>query len=146
MPSETNRAIVERFYEELINRENHAVIDELVVPAITIHDPLTGKMTGALALRQLIALFDMAFPGHRVTIHRILVDGEYVTVVHTHHVTHGGEFMGLPPTGRSFDVAGLELLRVVDGQIVEFWRHDDDAGMLRALGLLPAMDAAPDVT
>lgn len=46
--------------------------------------------------------------------------------------------MGRPPTGQSVVVNGLELFRVVDGRIVEFWRKDDDVSLLMQLGFLPA--------
>jgi predicted ester cyclase len=61
----------------------------------------------------------------------------HVVILHTHYATHTREFMGIPTTGISVVVNGLEQYRIVNGKIVEFWRHDDDAGLLRQLGAIP---------
>jgi C-1 hydroxylase len=47
---------------------------------------------------------------------------------------HRGEFAGIPATGKLVIIDGLELLRISDGQIAEFWHMDDFAGMLQQIG------------
>lgn len=138
MSTDQNIAVVRRIYEDVINRENKAALDDVIAPGIVVHDPFSGRTEGAEAFKGLLAFFDAAFPGHRVTVHRYIADGDSVAVLHTHYATHRGDFMGLPPTGRELVVDGIELFRLSEGRIAEFWRHDDDAGMLRQLGLLPA--------
>jgi predicted ester cyclase len=142
MSTETNKTIVERVYEELINRENKAVIDEVFDPDVIIHDPFMGTVRGLDAFRQLLGMFDAAFPGHRVTIEAIIAEGDLVAVLHTHQATHTGVFMGLPGTGRTAVVNGVELNRLENGKIVEFWRKDDDVSLLMQLGILPAPTTA----
>ncbi len=139
--SSANKAVVTRLYDEVINQENMAVIDDIFAPDVTIHDPFMGTAQGMEAFQQLLGLFNAAFPGHRVTVHSIIAEGDMVAVLHTHYGVHGGEFMGLPPTGKHVKVGGVEWIRLTDGRIAEFWRHDDDAGILQQLGLMPA--AAP---
>lgn len=136
--AETNRALVRRVYDEVINQEKASVIGEVFAADAVIHDPLTGTSQGAAAFAQLLGMFDAAFPHHRVTVDQVIADGGYVGVLHTHIATHTGSFMGRPPTGKSVVVNGLELFRVVDGRIVEFWRKDDDVSLLMQLGFLPA--------
>ncbi len=140
--AERNAELVRYVFEELINRENSAVIDEVYGENLIVHDPFSGVTHGREALKQLLAVFDTAFPHHRVEIHHIAADDEYVSILHTHVATHTGPIMGMPPTGRSIRVEGIEMMRVVDGKIVEFWRHDDDAGMMMQLGMIPAPAAA----
>jgi predicted ester cyclase len=69
-------------------------------------------------------------------------EGGYVYVLHTHLATHTGPFMHLAPTGRRVVVGGVEIFRLRDGKIVEFWRKDDDASLLMQLGILPAPASA----
>jgi steroid delta-isomerase-like uncharacterized protein len=142
MSTEQNKQVVSRTYEEVINQENHAVIDEIFAPDVVVHDPITGESHGAAAFKQLLGMFDAAFPHHRVSIENMTAEGDLVYVLHTHTATHGGPFMGLPPTGRQIVVNGIELFRMRDGKIVEFWRKDDDASMLMQLGILPAPQPA----
>ena len=86
----------------------------------------------------MLAVFDIAFPGHRVTVENMTAEGDYVYVLHTHTAVHNGPFMHLAPTGRRITVNGVEIFRLHDGKIVEFWRKDDDASLLMQLGILPA--------
>ena len=142
MSTSQNKALVSRLYDEVINQENHAVIDEIYAANVTVHDPFMGTVSGVEAFKQLLGMFDAAFPHHRVQVHQLIAEGEYVSVIHTHTATHNGPFMGMPATGKTAVVSGVEVLRVVDGRIVEFGRHDDDAGLLMQLGILPAPQAA----
>lgn len=139
--SSANKAVVARLYDEMINQENMAVIDDIFAPDVVIHDPIMGTVQGVGAFKQLIGLFNAAFPGHRVTVHHIIAEGDTVAVLHTHYGVHGGDFMGLPPTGKHISVNGVEWMRMADGRIADFYRHDDDAGILQQLGLVPS--AAP---
>jgi predicted ester cyclase len=51
--------------------------------------------------------------------------------------THNGPFMGIPATGKPVTVAGIDVFRIANGQIVELWQHLDHLGMLQQLGVIP---------
>ncbi len=142
MSIEQNKVVVRRFYDEVLNQENKAVIDQIFDTGVTLHDPFTGITHGPDSFRQILSIFDIAFPGHRVTVQQVMAEGEWVTVLHTHHATHTGPFMGLPGTGKPVVVEGLELFRLANGRITEFWRKDDNVSLLIQLGLLPAPQMA----
>lgn len=142
MSTEQNKAVVRRIYDELLNQEKKSVIDEIYAQDLITHDPFMGTTTGIDAFRHLLGMFDAAFPGHRVEVHAISAEGDYVTVLHTHKAKHTGPFMNLEPTGREVSVNGIELFRMQDGKIAEFWRHDDDAGLLMQLGAIPMPQTA----
>jgi steroid delta-isomerase-like uncharacterized protein len=137
MSLEENKAVVRRVYDELINQERKGVIDETFAANVIIHDSFMGMVNGRAAFAQLLGMFDGAFPGHRVEVHAVIAEGDWVSVVHTHTARHTGPFMEMPPTGREVVVPGVEVFRLENGRIVEFWRHDDDVGLLRQLGALP---------
>jgi steroid delta-isomerase-like uncharacterized protein len=139
--TERNKQLVLRLYDEVLNQENKAAIDEIFAADVVLHDPFGGQMTGVDSFKGLLAMFDAAFPHHRATVQAVLADGDYVSVLHTHSGAHGGEFMGLPATGREVCISGVEVMRMQADRIVEFWRHDDDAGLLMQLGILPAPGA-----
>lgn len=142
MSIEQNKNIVSRVFNELINQEDKSVIDQIFAADVVVHDPFMGTAHGVDAFRQLLGMFDAAFPGHRVTVEGMVGEGDFVSVLHTHTATHGGDFMGVPPTGRTGVVNGLELFRLENGRIVEFWRKDDDVSLLMQLGILPPPGAA----
>jgi steroid delta-isomerase-like uncharacterized protein len=136
MSATENKKIVSRLYTEVINQEQSAVIDEIFAPDVVVHDPLSGTSQGIDALKGMMAFFNAAFPGHRATVEALLADGEQVAALHTHTAPNTGSFMGMPPTGKTVVVGGVELFRLRDGKIVEFWRKDDDLGMLMQLGVV----------
>jgi steroid delta-isomerase-like uncharacterized protein len=137
MAIETNKAVVRQLFEQVLNNHDLELADTLIDPQIVMHDPMMGVATGVSSFKQLVALFLTAFPQQHTTVDHLVAEGEYVVALHTHRATHTGPFMGIPPTGKDIIVEGLELFRLADGKIVEFWRHDDDAGLLQQLGAIP---------
>lgn len=51
--------------------------------------------------------------------------------------THVGEFFGIPPTGKSFQFAGVDIHRLQEGKLAEHWHVVDVFAMLQQLGVLP---------
>lgn len=134
---EQNKEIVRRVYREIFDVNNIAAIDDLFAPNVIIHDPITGDAQGIDAYRQLANVFLTGFPKEQTDLQLFVAEGDYVAVLHTHNTTNTGSFLGMPPTGKAVSVRGLELYRIQNGLITEFWRHDDDFGLMRQLGLLP---------
>ena len=44
----------------------------------------------------------------------------------------------MPPSGRRIRIAGIVLVRISKGQIVEGWNSWDQLGLLRQIGALPS--------
>ncbi|MCB0185687.1 MAG: ester cyclase, partial [Caldilineaceae bacterium] len=45
-------------------------------------------------------------------------------------------FMGMAPTNKEITFAVIDILRVVDGKIVEHWAIQDRLGLMQQLGAL----------
>jgi len=73
--------------------------------------------------------------------HEVLVDGDLLCCRATMSGTQHGEFMGMPPSGKRFEVTGFDLLRVCDGQVTDHWGVMDAMKMMQQLGAMP--DQAP---
>jgi steroid delta-isomerase-like uncharacterized protein len=136
MTIEHNKAVARQFYEHGATGHRD---DELIAEDVVYHGPpMLGELHGRERFKQVLGVFRAAFPGFETTIDDIVAEGDRVAVLHTHHATQRGEFAGIPPTGKRVTVAGIELLRLRDGQIVEFWHHDDFLALMQQLGALPA--------
>jgi C-1 hydroxylase len=136
MSIDENKALVSLFYEALNQPDTAAIdraIDQYVSPSLVYHDPVLGTVPGVEVYRHVVHAYLQAFPEQHITVHQLVAEGEYVAVLHTHVARHLGPFMGMPPTDKQVSFGGLELVRLVDGKVVEFWRHDDDAGLMRQL-------------
>jgi len=131
---ETNKAIVQRMIDEVMNQQNLAVVDELFAADYLMHDPIwPGEVKGPEGFKQWAgAMLDPYFSDSHVTVDMI-AEGDSVAVYWIWNATHTGEFMGIPPTGRQITVAGISIHRFADGKFVESWVNYDSLGMMQQL-------------
>jgi len=74
-------------------------------------------------------------PDFRVSIEELIPLGEDRVVSRvTYRGTHVNHFFGLPPTGKKFEVLGIDIFTVRDGRIAEFWHSTDHWDMAMQLG------------
>jgi len=132
---ETNKAIVQRMIDEVMNQQNLAVVDELFAADYLMHDPAWPmEVKGPEGFKQWAgAMLDPYFSDSRITIEDMIAEADSVAVRWTWSATHTGEFMGIPPTGRQITVAGISIHRFSDGKFVESWVNYDSLGMMQQL-------------
>ena len=131
-----NKAVMRRTYEELFSQGNLDVIDELLADDFVEHEELPpGIPPGKDAPRALVSMMRSAFPDFRATVEEMLEDGDKVIVRARFSGTHEGEFMGIPATGKKFDIAVIDILEFRDGKGVAHWGVMDMAGMMQQLGI-----------
>ena len=70
-------------------------------------------------------------------------DGQHYTMVIKFSGVHTGEFMGIPATGKPFEIHHLHLFRVEDGKAIEHWGGRDELGLLRQIGVLNSSTPLP---
>jgi len=135
-----NKDVARRIYEEVINKRDLDLLDELVATDYIEHDPLPGQGTGLQGIKDrygmLIAGLDPQF-----TIDDMIAEGDKVVVRWTNNGTNVGDFLGIPATGRSFSTAGIDIYRVEGGKLAEHWHVVDVFGQMIQLGLIPAPGA-----
>jgi steroid delta-isomerase-like uncharacterized protein len=134
--SEDARSMIARFYDE-INAGNLGVIDELVADDFVEREEFPGISQDKEGMRQFVTIFRTAFPGMRMEAHEVLVDSDLACVRGTVSGTHEGDFMGMPPSGKRFEVTGFDLIRLRDGQVIEHWGLMDAMKMMQQLGAMP---------
>lgn len=78
------------------------------------------RVTHADWLRKWAGLW-AGVPDFDVVVESSVENGEWVANRYTVRGTHTGDFFGRPPTGRRFEVTGMDMIRVVDGRLVEHW-------------------------
>jgi predicted ester cyclase len=50
--------------------------------------------------------------------------------------THQGDFFGIAATGKTNEVAQMQIERIENNQIIEHWRVTDDMSLMQQLGQL----------
>ncbi len=144
MLSETNKTVSRRFFEEVWNKGNLAVLNEIIAPDHVDSGPgtLPGLPTGPEGSKQLVTVYRNAFPDVHFTIDEQIAEGDKVVTRWTGHGTHQGELAGIPATGKSSTVTGINVDRVVNGKIAESWGIFDQFGMMQQLGVIPVPELA----
>ena len=82
-----------------------------------------------------IQAFYSALPDNTHDIHNIIAEGDFVAVMLTNSATHQEDFGGIPATGNRVSFAGMHLVKVLDGVVVEWWVLDDNLGFMQQLGM-----------
>ncbi|MFE3099252.1 ester cyclase [Nocardia tengchongensis] len=68
-------------------------------------------------------LMQTSCPDMEVITEHSVENGEWVTNRYTIRGTHTSAFFGSAPTGEPFEIGGIDMVRVVDGLLVEHWAY-----------------------
>ncbi len=137
--TEENKAIVRRYYEEVLNQRLLTSIDALFTPHFISH-PAGEGYDASVDLQtyvQAIVRSHTAFPDLHVKIEAQIAEADLVATRWKAHGTQCGMLGNLPPTGKEITVTAMHFHRLADGKIVEHWEQFDLMGMLQQLGALP---------
>ncbi len=141
--SAENKALVRRALEEIWNKGNLAVVDELTAANHVAHDPANPNAgRGPQAEKQLVTMYRTALPDLHMTIDEMLADGDKVVTRWTARGTHKGDLMGIAPTGKQVTITGISIDRIEGGKAAESWTNWDTLGMMQQLGAVPQIAAA----
>ena len=140
---ETSNKARFRRIEDAVNTGDVEVIsktiDELVAPDVLIHMPLAVEAPRPHeAFRQLWAMLLRGLPDLHLTIEDLIEEGDKVVMRNTVTGTHQGEYMGIPPTGKTLTYNEILIFRFARGRIAETWGIVDVLSQMRQLGLMPA--------
>jgi len=144
MSVEDNRSLVRRFYDEVWNRGNVEVANEVFAPDYVRHDLRpTEALPGGAGQAKIAADFRAAFPDLRMEVDLLLAEEDLVAARWTTEGTNTGAWGGRPPTGNHAILSGVNIFRIREGKVVELWNHRDDLGLAQQLGAEIYAGAAP---
>jgi steroid delta-isomerase-like uncharacterized protein len=132
------KQIFNRFWEEVVSGGNLDAIDELVADDIVDHEEgFPGQPPGKEGVRFFVTTLRDAFPDIRVTVGNTLGEGDLAAGDATLTGTHKGEFMGVPASDKSFEIASVDIIRVEDGKVAEHWGVTDTMSLMQQIGAIP---------
>jgi steroid delta-isomerase-like uncharacterized protein len=136
--SEQNKTVVRRLFDELWNKGNLQVADEIIAPTYQHHDAATPDLgKGPESEKKRANLYRTAFHDLRLNIEDLLADGETVVARWSCRGVHKGDLNGIAPTGKQFAITGVTIARFANGKIVEGFVNWDALGLMRQLGVVP---------
>jgi len=127
-----------RYVEEVLNKRNLAVVDEIFAADCVLHLPGGLELRGPEGVKQTITMFFSAFPDYHITVEDRVAEGDRVVTRLTLTGTHKGEFLGVAPTGKQATWTAISISRFVGGKVVETWQVADMLGLMQQLGAIPS--------
>ena len=140
MSTDQNKSIVRRFIDEIFVQGRRETVDELLADDFVAHTwPSTGHPKDDL--KSAIDRTSKGLANPVFTIEDMIAEGDRVAVRLTAAATQVGEVMGMPASGKRYEVGEIHIFRVDDGKVVEHWHQFDQMGMMKQLGLMPGQPA-----
>lgn len=132
----TSRALVGRWFDDVLRGHDVAALAELASPNILVHPTAMPCEAGHYArpgVEQWLHGQWAAFPDLTVMEDASVASGDIVAVRWHASGTSQGAFLGVAPTGRPVAYTGLSMYRVEDGRIAEIWETRNTLGILHQL-------------
>ena len=136
----SNKAAFRRLQDAMSTGDAELIsqtIDEVFAPDVKQHTPF--EATGVQTFKEMVfCRLYRAFPDIHITIEDLIEEGDKVVERDTVTGTHLGEYMGLPPTGKSVSYNEIFIMRFVNGRIAEIWGVVDIFSQMKQLGMIQA--------
>jgi predicted ester cyclase len=116
-----NKDLLHRYHSDVWDGGHLDHAAQYLDPSFTSHAVVTTLPAGQQVGADFLAQFRIGFPDLRSHEDALLGDGDLVVIRWTITGTHTGTFFGVAATGRTIQVAGMDILRVADGKLVEHW-------------------------
>jgi predicted ester cyclase len=131
-----NKQLIQRWVDEFVNARALDRIGEFMAEDCYDNSALPWvDPHGVAGPRELFNAMFTAFPNIHVTIEEQVAEGDKVMTRARFVGRHDGYFFAIPPTGREFDIGGIEILRVEDGKVKERWGGINEMALMGQLGL-----------
>jgi len=132
-----NIEIITRF-ELAFRAGDQATIDELCHPGLVDHNPAPDHEPTLAGFKQKVAFFKTIFPDLKEDLQDIIASGNTVATRWVLTGSQQQEFMGIPASGQTIRVEGMNFYHLKDGRVTDTWTQFDGAAMMQQLGAIPA--------
>jgi steroid delta-isomerase-like uncharacterized protein len=124
---------VRRLVEQLVNKGDLAVVDEIFASTFVNHSPAAGTTPDREGIKQYITTVRSVFPDYHNIIEDLIAEEDMVAVRVICRGTHRAEFMGIAPTGKTVEFSAVSIFRFAGGKVVERWNNTDNLSLLQQL-------------
>jgi steroid delta-isomerase-like uncharacterized protein len=127
---------VETWFEEVWKKGRLSAVDEMLAEGAVMHGlGEAGQDTrGAEAFKPFVQKLRGAFPDIEVTIEQTIEQGDLIASRWVARMTHSGDDLGVPATGKRVSVTGMSIARIQDGKMVEGWNNWDMLALMDQIG------------
>jgi steroid delta-isomerase-like uncharacterized protein len=139
-------AFVTTWFDEIWNKGRLDAIDELLAEDGIVHGlgEAGGEVSGPAAFRPFVERLRGAFPDIEVQVEQVVDDGDLIAARWVATMTHMGDHLGMPASGKCVTVTGMSMTRLRDGKLVEGWNNWDILSLMQQVDAIqPAAQLLP---
>jgi steroid delta-isomerase-like uncharacterized protein len=134
MSNAANKELVRNYFDEVWNKGNLEKESEFVAQDIVVHPPPVQVPSGITLTLQIVSAFRAALPDLVLVNDLLFGDGDRVVQHFVATGTHSGaQLFGVPASGRTLTISGINIFRIANGKLVERWGTFDAAGLMQQL-------------
>jgi len=141
---EINMESIHRCTEEFMNQKNISLLPELFTEDFINHPNEGEDVVGLDILRKATEMTLHAFPDFHYEIVEMFAVEDKIAVVYRQTGTFKGEYMGIQPTGKKFNIRSIYVCRMKDGKQAEAWGCNDLLTAFIQLGVIPPPFVIPE--
>jgi steroid delta-isomerase-like uncharacterized protein len=131
-----NISLMKRWYREVWRESKNETIYELLAPdaVLTGQTGPQEEIHGPEEFAAFAARIRNAFPDTDIVVEDAFGIDDKVVARWSATMTHSGDGLGVPATGKQVRITGMSIARIVNGKIVEGWDNWDRLAMLEQIG------------
>ena len=137
--SEENKALVQRWFDEVWNKGRASAIDEMFDQDGIAHglsDDAGNPLRGPADFKPFHEQFRGAFSNILVAVEEMIAEGDLVAARCSVRGKHTGDHLGFAASDSPVEFTGITIVRIKDGKIVEAWNNFDFMKMYKQIGAL----------
>ena len=140
MSIESNKAIVRRYFGEVLDKRKLEILDEIVSMDCVIHRPEASEpIRGLEDFKHTLEAILNVYSEFTTTIHDLISEEDRVACRLSHKAVNRGEWTSRlgkhAVTGKTVTWQAIAIFRLRDRKIAEEWVCRDELGMLIDLGV-----------
>ncbi len=134
MSVEQNKEIIWRLFE-IVRSHDLSALEEVCDESIVYRNPELGEVQGLKAYREAIREDINVFPDLNPELREMIGEGDQISSIHIARGTHGGDYDGIAPTGRSMELVVSDHFTLRAGKVIKHREFYDVLTFLRQLGI-----------
>lgn len=134
--------LVERWFEDLFNKGDLAVANEILAPDVSYHGPSSlspQAVAGPADIKEYVEVYQTAFPDLWYEVTAVQAGEAEIRVRWTATGTHESDLFGIEATGEAFSVEGIDIFEIAEGRITAVYAQWDTLKMVQELGVVPTV-------
>jgi steroid delta-isomerase-like uncharacterized protein len=137
MSADENVQLMRRWFQEVWNEGRMQTVYDLLSPDAVARGQrgAEAEIRGPEEFAKFVREIRSGFPDIKVNVEDIFGADDKVVLRWSAMMTHTGDALGLPASGRTVRSSGMSIARIVGGKIVEGWDSWDQLGMLEQIGV-----------